>query len=292
MKKFLILTAIFCSLCFAIQAREVVLITGASRGIGAKTADLLANEGYTVYAGMRKIDPNKITSQENLNPILLDVTDDQSVKLAIQKILEREGRIDVLVNNAGVEIYGSMENVTIEEAKQLFDVNFFGAMRVTQAVLPIMRDQNQGKIIQISSRSGFRPLPSLSVYAASKFALEGLSETMAALLKPWNISVTLVEPGPVNTELDFLAPYGSKLPRERDPYFALFNNAGLLDPVSPIAQQPEDIAHIVHEVIEMDSPPLRMQTTPAIKKLAALRLVDITGNSNVEEWKPILFPAH
>jgi retinol dehydrogenase 8 len=186
-------------------------------------------------------------------------------------------------------IYGSIENLTIEEAQQLFDVNFFGVMRVTQAVLPHMRHQHQGKIIQISSRSGFRPLPSISLYAASKFALEGLSETMAATLKPWNISVSLIELGPVNTDLDFLSPYGSCLSKQQDPYYAIFEDVGLLDPVSPIAQQPLEIAQLVKEVIETESPLFRYQTTEAIERQASQRFVDPTGLSSIREWYPILF---
>ena len=162
-------------------------------------------------------------------------------------------------------------------------------MRVTQAVLPFMRQQRNGRIIQISSRSGFRPLPSISVYAASKFALEGISETMAATLKSWNITVSLIEPGPVKTELDFTSPYGTRLPKEQDPYFEIFDAAGLLDPVSPIAQESVEIAQLVKFVVEADQPHFRYQTTEAISVQAGKRLCDITGDSFVDEWTSILY---
>jgi len=209
--------------CFQLQASQVVLITGASRGIGCSVANHLASEGYIVYAGVRKTSSlNALLKGCNLFPghmhiIEIDVTDQKQVDNAVNTIIAKEGRIDVLVNNAGIEILGSIENHTIEEAQKLFDVNFFGPMRLSQAILPFMRAQNSGRIIQITSRSGFRPLPSLSVYAATKYALEGISETMAATLKPWNIKVSLIEPGPVSTEMDFLASYGSRLPPEKDP---------------------------------------------------------------------------
>jgi NAD(P)-dependent dehydrogenase (short-subunit alcohol dehydrogenase family) len=281
---------IFCLLFTPVHGNQVVLITGASRGIGYATAELLAHDGYTVYAGMRN--PSLVTQQrdlKNFHVIQLDVTNQQSIDLAINKIVDNEGHLDVLINNAGIMIYGSVENLTIEEAKNVFDVNFFGVMRVTQAVLPVMRGQKRGRIIQISSRSGFRPLPSISIYAASKYALEGLSETMAATLKPWNIDISLVQPGPVSSELDFISPYGSRLLQNIDPYYSIFHQAGLLDPNSPIAQSPQEIALLIKQIIEAEKPLFRYQTTENIKKQAALRLVDITGNSAVTEWHHMLF---
>lgn len=287
----IMLSLFFTSLAFSLAAKEVVLVTGASRGIGYSIADYLAKEGYTVYAGVRKTSLTHLTEAAveehpgNYFPIELDVQDDTSVKRAVEHVFKKEGRIDVLVNNAGIMVYGTLENVTIEEAERVFDVNVLGAIRTAQAALPIMRSQHSGKIIQISSRSGFRPLPSLSVYAASKHALEGLSETMAATLAPWNIFISLVEPGPVNTDLDFLSPYGSRLSKENDPFYPMFEKAGLLDPVSPIVQEPIEIARLVKKIIESEKPHLRYQTTPSIEKQAALRLVDPTGDSSLAEWK-------
>ncbi len=266
---------IICLWINAAHSHQVVLITGASRGIGHATAELLAKEGYTVYAGVRDISkglPMQQAEGNNLNVLQLDVTDEQSIDLAVKTIVDKEGRLDVLVNNAGIMVYGSIENVTIEEAQKVFDVNFFGIMRTTQAVLPIMRNQKRGRIIQISSRSGFRPLPSISVYAASKYALEGISETMAATLKPWNIDISLVEPGPVSTELDYISPYGSRLDANTDPYYSVFQRVGLLDPNSPIAQTPQEIAAIIQQIIETDKPLFRYQTTENIKKTSCFAL--------------------
>ncbi len=281
--------------CVAVDASQVVLVTGASRGIGFAIAQRLSRKGYVVYAGKRAtstlqfLSPLQKLYPDHLFMVDLDVTDQESIDKAVQLIVEKEGRIDILVNNAGIEIYGSVENVSIDEAQKMFDVNYFGPMRMCQAVLPIMRSQMSGRIIQIGSRSGFRPLPSISVYAASKFALEGLSETMAATLQSWNILVSLIEPGPVKTDLDFLAPYGSHLPREIDPYAPIFERAGLLDPNSPLAQEPDEIACIVQDAIEAKCPLFRYQTTDAIKNQAAQRWIDITGVSHVREWDSVLF---
>lgn len=149
--------------CLQLEAAQVVLITGANRGIGYSVANRLASEGYIVYAGARKTSSSSQLLQAceqfpaHMHIIEIDVTDQKQVDDAVNTIIAKEGRIDVLVNNAGIEMLGSIENHTIEEAQKLFDVNFFGPMRLSQAVLPFMRTQNGGRIIQISSRSGFRP---------------------------------------------------------------------------------------------------------------------------------------
>lgn len=284
---YLIKTFLLLFIPFGLLA-DVILVTGASRGIGEAIVKLLSEEGHTVYAGMRTL-PINSQNLPNLHPVLLDVTDEKSIENAVRTVIENEGKMDVLINNAGIMFYGSVENVTIEEAQKLFDVNFFGVVRTCQAVLPIMRDQKKGRIIQISSRSGFRPLPSISLYAASKFALEGLSETMAAQLTPWNIKVTLIEPGPVSTDLDILSPYGSRLSKAHDPFLSIFQEADLFS-LSPLAQTADEIAESVLKIMNMENPPLRYQTTEAIQKQAALRLVDPTGMQSVSEWQPILFP--
>jgi len=284
-------------------ASTVVLVTGASRGIGLSVVETLASDPqkrYKIYAGVRKTSNraglNELRSKYpfTIRPIILDVTDSASVKSAVRDVISSEGKIDCLVNNAGVEIYGSVENVTIEEAQNVFAVNFFGVMRVSQEVLPHMRKRSSGRIIQMSSRSGFRPYPSLGIYAASKFAMAGLSETMAAQLKPWNIHVSLIEPGPVNTSMDFLAPYGSRLTPEDDPYWNIFQRADALYPnplnMNPNTQEPEVIAQFVKKAIEDEQPLFRYQTAQYIEKQARNRFVDISGKTQVRELETILYP--
>jgi len=294
MRNFFLVLFLLCSV--ALNAAPVVVVTGSSRGIGFQIVKRLAEAGYTVYAGkrttstMKHLNPLAQQYPNNLHLINIDVTIQKEIDEAIRHIYEKEGRIDILINNAGIEYWGSIENISIDEAKKLFEVNYFGPTRMCQAVLPIMRKQMSGRIIQIGSRGGFRPVPSLSVYSATKFALEGISETMATTLKPWNIFVSLIEPGPVKTDLDFLAPYGSQLSKEEDPFAEIFKRAGLLDPNSPIAQEPEEIACIVQDAIEANCPLFRYQTTDAIRRQAGFRMVDITGLSHVEEWNKILYP--
>lgn len=285
--------------CGIANAADVVLVTGASRGIGYEISQLLAENNYIVYAGIRAnsntkdLDSLQVKYPDTLHLIELDVTNDKSIDAAVNKILADENRIDILVNNAGIAIWGSVENVTIDEAKAIFEVNFFGVMRLTQAVLPSMRAQKSGRIIQISSRSGFRPLPSLSLYAASKFALEGLSETMAATLAPWNIHVSMIEPAGVSTTFELIAPYGSKLDKENDPYYDIFAKADLLlDPTFTGAQTAREVAFVALEAIQARDPQLRYQTSDLVRRHASMRLVDITGNANVREWHRILFPLY
>lgn len=289
------ISLLFLMLCSAMSASQVVVITGASRGIGFCIAERLARSGYVVYAGkrtsstMQHLAPLVEQFPDTVHVVDIDVTKQEEIDAAVGLIMENEGRIDVLVNNAGVEYWGSIENISIEETQKLFDVNYFGPTRMCQAILPIMRKQMSGRIIQIGSRGGFRPVPSLSVYSATKFALEGISETMAITLKPWNIMVSLIEPGPVKTALDFEAPYGSHLSKDEDPYAEIFDRVGLLDPNSPIAQEPEEIACIVQDAIEARCPLFRYQTTDAIRRQAGYRMVDITGLSGIYEWEKILF---
>lgn len=282
-------------MCSFVDAAQVVVVTGATRGIGFAIAKRLCSSGYKVYAGRRVtstkrfLEPLRAEYPDHLIPIEIDVTQQESIDKAIQTIVEKEGRIDILINNAGIEYWGSIENITIEEAQKLFDVNYFGPTRMCQAVLPIMRKQMSGRIIIIGSRGGFRPVPSLSVYCATKCALEAISETMATTLKPWNILVSLIEPGPVRTDLDFEAPYGSALPKKDDPFAAIFERVGLLDPNSPIAQEPDEIACVVQDAIEASCPLFRYQTSDLIRRQAGMRMMDITGLLNVEEWNKILY---
>src|SRR6476660_1719975 len=155
---------------------RVALVTGASAGIGETAARAMLGAGFTVYGTSRK----GASGQERDGVVLLplDVTDDGSVAGAVREVLERSGRIDVLVNNAGVGIAGAAEESSIEQARALFETNVFGAIRMTRAVLPHMREQGSGRIINVSSVLGFLPAPFMALYAASKHAIEGYSESL------------------------------------------------------------------------------------------------------------------
>jgi len=184
---------------------SVALVTGCSSGIGLETAISLAREGHFTYATMRNMkkseDLDKIVNDEDL-PIKileLDVDDEESVDNTIAKIMEEKGRIDTLVNNAGWGMWGTVEDVSIDEFKQQFETNFFSIIRMIQKVAPIMRKQKSGNIVNVSSVAGRIGFPVSPAYISSKFALEGLSECLRFELGPFGINVIIIEPGVIKT---------------------------------------------------------------------------------------------
>lgn len=185
--------------------KKVILITGASSGMGKVFAQDLAKEGHIVYGAARRTNLLNDLSKEGVQTIALDVTNDESMKSCVQTILDKEGRIDVLINNAGYGSYGTIEDVPMEEAKRQFEVNVFGLARMTQLVLPGMRKQKSGKIINISSIGGKIATPFGAWYHASKFAVEGMSDSLRTEVKPFGIDVILIEPGGVKSEWSTIA---------------------------------------------------------------------------------------
>ena len=185
--------------------QSVAVVTGSSSGNGFETSLLLSKNGYYTYATMRNLDKSarikEVAKKDSLplEVLQLDVTDDKSVMEAIDVISGRHGKIDVLVNNAGYEQHGAVEDLSLEEIKTQFETNFFGAVRVTKAVLPMMRKQRSGIIVNISSIGGRVGVPLNSAYVGSKFALEGFSESMKYELESFGIKVILIEPGAVST---------------------------------------------------------------------------------------------
>ena len=173
--------------------QRVVLITGASSGVGQATARLLAQQGHKVFGTSRA--PTSAEPIANLTMVALDVRSDASVAACVNAVSSQAGRVDVLVNNAGYELGGALEEHSIEEAKAQFETNFFGVVRMTKAVLPLMRRQKQGQIVNISSLSAVAPIPFMGMYSASKFAVEGYTEALRMELKPLNILVSQIEPG-------------------------------------------------------------------------------------------------
>jgi NAD(P)-dependent dehydrogenase (short-subunit alcohol dehydrogenase family) len=188
--------------------KAVAVVTGSSSGIGYETSLLLAKNGFFTYATMRnpdnsnKIDNLKQSEKLSLEVLKLDVTDDKSVKEAIAKIANEQGTIDVLVNNAGYALVGPLEELSIQEFKEQFETNVFGVIRVIKEILPIMRKQRHGIIVNISSVAGRTGFPLTSAYVSSKFALEGLSESIAYEIEQFGIKVILIEPGVIKTNFD------------------------------------------------------------------------------------------
>ena len=216
-----------------------VLITGTSKGIGLETAVAFAKAGYKVYATMRnpKTAPalQQKCEEENL-PITImamDVDSDESVEQGITTILKESGQVDVLVNNAGIERHGSVEELTISDFRSVMETNYFGALRCMKALLPEMRKNRNGFIINVSSISGQIANSPLSAYTASKFALEAVSEALAGEVKPFNIKVAIVEPGIIDTQMARGLSNGNASEYPQVKRFAGLFAASLKAPVSP-----------------------------------------------------------
>src|SRR5438128_171768 len=186
---------------------KVAVVTGSSSGIGYQTSLMLARNGFVTYATMRNINKSEnikpIAAKENLSIRItkLDVTDDASINNAVQAILSETGRIDVLVNNAGYVLDGAFEDLSMNEIKSQYETNVFGLIRTTQAILPTMRKQKSGIIVNISSVAGRFGYPGGSAYISTKFAVEGLSESMSYELEPFGIKVIIIEPGVISTNI-------------------------------------------------------------------------------------------
>ncbi|CAM4295273.1 Putative ketoacyl reductase [Mycobacterium basiliense] len=178
----------------------VALITGVSSGIGAAIARKLVNGGFRVFGTSRA--PQRLSPIPGVETLALDVTDDTAVRAAVAEVIDRTGRIDVLVNNAGLGILGAGEESSIAQARSLFDTNFFGVLRLTNEVLPHMRRRGSGRIINISSVLGFLPAPYAALYSASKHAVEGYTESLDHELREYGVRASLVEPGYTRTDFE------------------------------------------------------------------------------------------
>jgi NAD(P)-dependent dehydrogenase (short-subunit alcohol dehydrogenase family) len=248
------------------QGDKVALVTGSSSGIGFETSLMLARAGFNTYASMRNLEKSKniteIAKKEKLplQVVQLDVNNDGSVKDAIVNILKADQRIDVLINNAGYGLFGSVEDTSIEEIKAQFETNFFGVVRVTQQVLPFMRRQNSGTIVNVSSVGGRIGLPALSAYHSTKFALEGLSESIAFELEPFGIRVVIIEPGVIRTNILNSSSSAKKALDPKSPYFSLSqklndNFKSMME--SELSSPPEEVAKVILQAVTSENPQLR-----------------------------------
>ncbi len=184
----------------AAHRHTVVLVTGASSGIGRATAAILAEAGFKVYGSARS--PAQVEGIAGVTMLPLDVREDASVRDCMARVEQESGPVDALVNNAGVTLFGACEEISMEEAKALFETNFFGVVRMTHAVLPHMRARRRGSIVNIGSIAGFLPTPFETYYGAAKHAIEGYSESLSYEVGPFGISVSIVEPGFIRTSMD------------------------------------------------------------------------------------------
>ncbi len=240
---------------------KIWVITGVSSGLGRHLAAEAAAMGNTVIGTVRKeVQLNEVNNlvKGKTFGYILDVTNHEQVQAVIKVVLEKFGRIDVLVNNAGYGLTGAVEEASMQEVRDQMETNFFGALAVTQAVLPVMRKQQSGHIVQISSQAGIAANPALGIYNASKFALEGFSEALYKELLPLGIRVTLVEPGPFRTawaggSMKFTAKHidaYDETAGKIKQFLAAINGNQPGDPVAG--------AHSIIKIVEAENPPLRL----------------------------------
>jgi NAD(P)-dependent dehydrogenase (short-subunit alcohol dehydrogenase family) len=241
----------------------VVLVTGASSGIGRACAELLAARGCRVYGASRRPVASPLVES-----IAMDVRDDASVRDAVSAVVAREGRIDILVNNAGIAIAGAVEDTSIEEARDQFDVNFFGVLRACRAVLPILREQRAGYIVNIGSIAGLVAIPYQGFYSASKFALEGLSESLRLEVRQFGVHVVLIEPGDHRTGLTEnrrRTAESASNPAYRARFQRAAERMGADEQNGP---QPEAVARLLARIVTNPRPRLRYTVGPIPQRAA------------------------
>lgn len=245
---------------------KVAIVTGSSSGIGYATSLLLARNRFHTYATMRNIeksaDIQEIANKERLplQVIQLDVNDDASIRNSIKRVERENERIDVLVNNAGYGLVGAFEDLSVEEIKSQFETNFFGVIRLTQQVLPIMRKQKSGTIVNVSSGAGRIGFPGMSAYVSSKFALEGLSESMSYELEPFGIKLVIIEPGVIRTNFKKNSVMSKKSLDNSSisPYSSIIQKIdSSISSIIEHATPPEDVAKAILHAITSNNPELR-----------------------------------
>jgi NAD(P)-dependent dehydrogenase (short-subunit alcohol dehydrogenase family) len=237
--------------------KKVVLITGASAGIGQATADGLAKRGWTVVGASRR------GTGSGWTPLVMDVDDDESVRVGVERVVAEQGGLGAVVASAGWGLAGAVEQTPIEEAKQQFETNFWGVVRLVQAALPVMRRQGGGRLVLVSSIGGVVALPFQAFYSASKFALEGYAEALAYEVAPFGIEVTLVQPGNVRT--GFTAARRDVVPpAEEDAYrAAVAKSIDLMAHDERNGVPPADVAAAIVRALEGRHPPRRISVGKA-----------------------------
>ena len=247
--------------------KKVILITGISSGFGKQTARLLSEKGHKVYGTVRR----NTVSDTPVHYLTMDLTDTNSIKTAVSIVMKNEGRIDVLINNAGMHTGGPIETSPVENIRLQMDTNFLGMVHITREVLPIMRNQGGGKIINFSSIGGLMGLPFQAYYSASKFAIEGFSEALRMEVNRFNIKIILINPGDFRTSnsanrRNFLAPTGIE-----DPYFEQFKTTlDVIEKDEANGWAPEVLANKIVKIVEYNNPLQRYIIGSFEQKLAVV----------------------
>jgi NAD(P)-dependent dehydrogenase (short-subunit alcohol dehydrogenase family) len=254
--------------------QKIAVVTGSSSGIGHEISLILARNGFTTYATMRNLQKGsdlKSIAEDKKLPLhfaQLDVTDENSVKKAIQVIHDECGRIDILVNNAGYALSGAFEDLSLDEIKTQYETNVFGLVRTTQEVLPIMRKQRSGMIVNISSGVGRFGYPTGSAYVSTKFAVEGLSESMSYEVEPFGIKVILIEPGVIKTNFFNSSVLAKKSQDPNSPYAPLMKGMeNSIDKMMKNGSTPQHVAEVVLDAVTNENPKLRYLAGKDIEQL-------------------------
>lgn len=246
---------------------NVVLITGTSSGMGQITARLLAEKGFRVFGG--SLTPDRDEPIAGVEVLPLDVRDDASVQVCVAGVLQRAGRLDALVNNAGYALVGALEEFSLEEAKAQFETNFFGIVRMVAAVLPTMRRERRGHIVNISSGAGITAQPFAGIYTATKFATEGYTEALRHELRPFGIRVSVVAPGWCRTPIVKNAQLAARAIEDYGPW-----RARVIERVKEYCEKgtdPKRVAECVHRILTRPSPRLRYRVGPDVTSSFWLR---------------------
>lgn len=263
---------------------KVVLITGCSSGIGRDLSQRLGLAGHTVIATARN--SGSLTNLDVAEKLSLDVTQPESITQAVDVIIQKFGHIDVLVNNAGYAQVGAIEDLKDEQVQQLYEVNVFGVLRMVRAVLPVMRKQGSGRIINISSIAGKLVTPVNGAYASSKFALEALSDALRLEVESFNVQVILIEPGAIKINFDqTVHAFGDEITsNQSSPYYSLYQKyQQVADTMRGNEPGPETVSRVVQTAIESSNPKVCYLAGVGLPVKAAIRFRDVVWNSTVRQ---------
>jgi NADP-dependent 3-hydroxy acid dehydrogenase YdfG len=271
------------------MSKKVAIVTGCSSGLGFATVVKLVNAGYTVYAVMRTLDSEKklrdeCSDSESLRVSQLDLNSCSDIEAFANQVIDGEGRVDVLINNAGQALIGPVDSTKPEEVEALFRVNVYAPIRLTQLVLPAMRHQNSGHIIFVGSISGIESAAYQGIYCATKFALEAVALSLATTLVRWNIKVTVLEPGAMNTGLQSKLRIGSYYPPDKDPYgFFSCNILHFIRKILDGGTEPSAVADLILRILRHPHPDFRYPTCEYSKQLLEKHLCDPAGNAWIRQ---------
>lgn len=244
---------------------QIILITGASSGFGKFTAQMLSEQGHIVYGTSRKPSEN----MNNVKMLVVDVTSPLSIRQAVEQIISEQGRIDVLINNAGIGIGGALELATEDEVSKQMNTNFFGVVNMCREVLPAMRKARKGKIINISSIGGVMGIPYQGFYSASKFAVEGYSEALALEVHPFHIKVCLVEPGDFNTGFTDNRNISEQTRLDADYRESFLKSLEIIEKEERNGCHPRKLAAAICKIVACKNPPFRTKVGPLVQVLFA-----------------------